>query len=152
MTSNPFEPLVPRPAPALLSPAPRIAHGVALAAALAACIAWAVGWLYAMVSQPELEFARSGWLVGPLGLTGLAQEIALAGLTGLLTTRFCCEREAIGGHRRPLWLLAGVFIALEPVHGLAAWVEAVRNATGMTAPALINLGLAGIGLRGAIRD
>ena len=49
-------------------------------------------------------------------------------------------------------LLAGVFIALEPVHGLAAWVEAVRNATGLTAPALINLGLAGIGLRGAIRD
>jgi len=49
-------------------------------------------------------------------------------------------------------LLAGVFIALEPVHGLAAWVEAARNATGMTAPALINLGLAGIGLRGAIRD
>jgi hypothetical protein len=49
-------------------------------------------------------------------------------------------------------LLAGVFIALEPVHGLAAWAEAVRNATGLTAPALINLGLAGIGLRGAIRD
>ena len=110
MTSNPFEPLAPRSAPAPLSPAPRIAHGVALVAALAACIAWAVGWLYAMVSLPELDFARSGWLAGPLGLTGLAQEIALAGLTGLLTTRFWCEREAIGGHRRPLWLLAGVLI------------------------------------------
>lgn len=109
MTSNPFEPLASRPTPALLSPAPRIAHGVALAAALGACIAWAVGWLYAMASQPELDLARSGWLAGPLGLSGLAQEIALAGLTGLLTTRFWCEREAIAGHQRPLWLLAGVF-------------------------------------------
>ncbi len=110
MTSNPFEPLAPRPAPALLSPAPRIAHGVALAAALAACIAWAVGWLHAMVSLPELDFARSGWLAGPLGMAALAQEIALAGLTGLLTTRFYCEREAIASHQRPRWLLAGVFI------------------------------------------
>lgn len=47
-------------------------------------------------------------------------------------------------------LLAGVFMALEPVHGLTPWVEALRNASGATAPVLINAGLAGIGLRGAM--
>lgn len=49
-------------------------------------------------------------------------------------------------------LALGLFVATEAVHGLAAWVQAVRTGTGMTAPVLINLGLAGIGLRGAIND
>ena len=48
-------------------------------------------------------------------------------------------------------LALGLFMAFEPVHGMADLVQAARNATGMTAPALINLGLAGIGLRGAIK-
>lgn len=48
-------------------------------------------------------------------------------------------------------LLIGLFMAFEPVHGLVDVAEALRNATGMKAPVLINLGLAGIGLRGAIK-
>ena len=48
-------------------------------------------------------------------------------------------------------LALGVFMALEPVHGLTAWVAAVSNATDMTAPVLINLGLVAIGFRGAIK-
>lgn len=45
----------------------------------------------------------------------------------------------------------GVFIALEPVHGAASWVLAVHNMTGGAEPyALINAGLVGIGLRGAV--
>jgi hypothetical protein len=47
-------------------------------------------------------------------------------------------------------LACGLFMAFEPVHGLADLTEAIRNATGLTAPVLINLGLAGIGLRGAV--
>lgn len=47
-------------------------------------------------------------------------------------------------------LICGVILATEHMHGQAALVEAIRNATGMTAPALINLGIAGIGLRGAM--
>lgn len=47
-------------------------------------------------------------------------------------------------------LIAGIFIAAEPLHGFSQAVQAVQNATGMTAPLLINLGLAGIGLRGAV--
>ena len=47
-------------------------------------------------------------------------------------------------------LIAGVFMSMEPVHGLSDWVEVVRLWTGGMTPAmLINLGLFGIGLRGA---
>lgn len=48
-------------------------------------------------------------------------------------------------------LVLGLFMAFEPLHGLSDLVQAVRNATGMTAPVLVNTGLAGIGLRGAIK-
>lgn len=48
-------------------------------------------------------------------------------------------------------LALGLFMAFEPVHGMTDLVQAARNATGMTAPVLINMGLAGIGLRGAIK-
>ncbi len=48
-------------------------------------------------------------------------------------------------------LLCGLFMAFEPVHGMTDLAEAIKNATGMSAPVLINLGLAGIGLRGAIK-
>ena len=48
-------------------------------------------------------------------------------------------------------LIAGVFVATEPLHGLAAWVQSVNAMTGDMHPAvLINLGLVGIGLRGAV--
>jgi DMSO/TMAO reductase YedYZ heme-binding membrane subunit len=48
-------------------------------------------------------------------------------------------------------LLCGLFMAFEPVHGMTDLAEAIKNATGMSAPVLINVGLAGIGLRGAIK-
>lgn len=49
-------------------------------------------------------------------------------------------------------LVIGAFMALEPVHGLTAWVQAVSAMTGDMAPyALINMGLVGIGLRGAVQ-
>lgn len=48
-------------------------------------------------------------------------------------------------------LACGVFVATEPLHGLSAAVASVKNATGMSAPVLINIGLAGIGLRGAVK-
>ena len=47
-------------------------------------------------------------------------------------------------------LFAGVFMAAEPLHGLSGVTDSLRNATGLTAPVLINMGLAGVGLRGAI--
>lgn len=48
-------------------------------------------------------------------------------------------------------ILAGLFIAFEPVHHLADWVEAVSRIFGDTSPyLLINAGLVGIGLRGAV--
>lgn len=47
-------------------------------------------------------------------------------------------------------LLAGLFVAFEPVHGLSELATAIKNASGMSAPVLINIGLAGVGLRGAI--
>lgn len=47
-------------------------------------------------------------------------------------------------------LCAGVFMATEPIHGLTGVVVSIKNGTGMTAPVLINMGIAGIGLRGAI--
>jgi len=48
-------------------------------------------------------------------------------------------------------LLAGLFLATEAIHGASALVQSVQAATGMSAPVLINIGLAGIGLRGAIQ-
>jgi len=47
-------------------------------------------------------------------------------------------------------LVCGLVLATEHMHGLSAISEAIRNGTGMTAPALINVGIAGIGLRGAL--
>lgn len=48
-------------------------------------------------------------------------------------------------------IMAGAFIALEPVHGASAWVQAVSDMAGSLSPAvLINAGLLGIGLRGAV--
>jgi len=48
-------------------------------------------------------------------------------------------------------LLMGLFMASEPLHGMAAAVLSIQNATGMSAPVLINAGLMGIGIRGAIK-
>ena len=48
-------------------------------------------------------------------------------------------------------LILGLFMAFEPLHGWSDLVQAARNATGATAPVLINAGLAGIGLRGAVK-
>jgi len=48
-------------------------------------------------------------------------------------------------------LLAGLFIAAAPLHGLTAAVEVINSMTGgASAAILINAGLAGIGLRGAL--
>lgn len=48
-------------------------------------------------------------------------------------------------------LIAGVFMATEELHQLAKFTNVVREASGgMSAFALINLGLAVIGLRGAV--
>ena len=47
-------------------------------------------------------------------------------------------------------LLCGAFMATEPLHGQSLAVQSISNGTGLTAPVLINMGLAGIGLRGAI--
>ncbi|MCY1127145.1 hypothetical protein OU426_09800 [Frigidibacter sp. RF13] len=47
---------------------------------------------------------------------------------------------------------AGLFIAFEPVHHLGDWAKAVSATFGNTSPyLLINAGLVGIGLRGAIK-
>ena len=49
-------------------------------------------------------------------------------------------------------ILAGVVVASEPLHGLSDVVATVNNMTGHMSPAiLINAGLAGIGLRGAVK-
>ena len=48
-------------------------------------------------------------------------------------------------------LLAGAFMAFEPVHGLTAWVASVDKVFEGASPGmLINAGLVGIGLRGAL--
>lgn len=48
-------------------------------------------------------------------------------------------------------ILAGLFVAAEPLHGLTMGIEVINNATDNMSPfVLINAGLAGIGLRGAI--
>lgn len=49
-------------------------------------------------------------------------------------------------------LLAGLFMAFEPVHGLTTYVEVVSLAFGGVTPlVLINTGLGAIGFRGAIK-
>lgn len=48
-------------------------------------------------------------------------------------------------------LLIGLIMATEPLHGQTQLVEALRNLTGgASATVLVNAGLAGIGLRGAL--
>lgn len=48
-------------------------------------------------------------------------------------------------------LVAGILIASEPMHGQAGLVQSIRLVIGDVAPGiLINAGLAGIGLRGAL--
>ena len=48
-------------------------------------------------------------------------------------------------------LVAGLVVGTEPLHGLSTLVTTIDNLSGGMAPAvLINLGLAGIGLRGAL--
>lgn len=48
-------------------------------------------------------------------------------------------------------LACGLVVASEPIHGAALLVQTIDNATGgMSAAMLVNLGLAGIGLRGAV--
>ena len=48
-------------------------------------------------------------------------------------------------------LICGIFIGAEPVHGLTAAAEAVSNMyDGATPGTLINIGLAGIGIRAAV--
>jgi len=41
-------------------------------------------------------------------------------------------------------------MASEPLHGLTGVADSLYNATGATAPVLINAGLVGIGVRGAM--
>jgi hypothetical protein len=49
-------------------------------------------------------------------------------------------------------LLMGLSAALEPIHTSAAVTQIIDNMTGGASPyVLINAGLAGIGLRGAIK-
>ncbi|SPH17435.1 hypothetical protein DEA8626_00954 [Defluviimonas aquaemixtae] len=48
-------------------------------------------------------------------------------------------------------LLGGLFIAFEPVHRLTEWADSLRLVFGGASPyVLINAGLVGIGLRGAV--
>ena len=49
-------------------------------------------------------------------------------------------------------ILAGGTVAAEPLHGLVDLVTTIRAMTGDLSPAvLINAGLAGIGIRGALK-
>lgn len=49
-------------------------------------------------------------------------------------------------------LLAGAVVATEPLHGQAAIVTTINNFTGnMSAAVMINAGLLGVGVRGAIK-
>ena len=48
-------------------------------------------------------------------------------------------------------IAAGVFIASEPLHGLTDWAMVVSSLFDDVSPAvLINMGLAGVGIRGAL--
>ena len=66
------------------------------------------------------------------------------------------ERKHIKPRSLTFWasltpIVLGVFVAFEPLHGASEWVHAVNAMTGGASPyALINAGLVGIGLRGAI--
>jgi len=48
-------------------------------------------------------------------------------------------------------LICGLFMAFTPLHGLTGLAASLEAATGLSAPVLINMGLAGIGLLGAIK-
>jgi hypothetical protein len=49
-------------------------------------------------------------------------------------------------------ILAGAVVATEPLHGLASIVTTINNFTGnMSAAVMVNAGLIGIGVRGAIK-
>jgi len=49
------------------------------------------------------------------------------------------------------WLIGGLIVATEPLHGLADLTVAINNMTGgMSATTMINIGLGGVGLRGAL--
>lgn len=49
-------------------------------------------------------------------------------------------------------LVSGLVVASTPLHGLDGLTDTINAVTGDTAPAvLINAGLAGIGLRGAMK-
>lgn len=49
-------------------------------------------------------------------------------------------------------LLLGIFVGTEPLHGHSDWVRVVNSLTGDLSPAvMINAGLFGIGVRGAIQ-
>lgn len=49
-------------------------------------------------------------------------------------------------------LLTGALVASLPLHGLVSIVQTINSITGDIPPAvLINIGLAGIGIRGAIK-
>ena len=48
-------------------------------------------------------------------------------------------------------VIAGLIVASEPLHGVVSLVETIDGITGGISPAImINAGLAGIGLRGAM--
>ena len=48
-------------------------------------------------------------------------------------------------------LASGLFVATLPIHGLFDAVASVNNATGLTAPELVTIGIGGIGFRGAMK-
>ena len=48
-------------------------------------------------------------------------------------------------------IAAGIFMSTEPMHGMAEVVSSIRNGYGLAPAALINAGLLGIGMRGAIK-
>jgi len=47
-------------------------------------------------------------------------------------------------------LSTGVFVGTADVHGMVVWVDVVNNMTDLTAASMIDIGLIGIGLRGAV--
>lgn len=47
-------------------------------------------------------------------------------------------------------LCAGLFIVTEPLHGMSVWVGILSEMTQLPPSVLINAGLMGIGIRGAV--
>jgi hypothetical protein len=47
-------------------------------------------------------------------------------------------------------LCMGLFVATAGQHGMTEWAYAIEIGMGLTGPMLINAGLAGIGIRGAL--